>query len=93
MPSKPSTGSATSKFGPKSPPKTRRSTRKRALSSTDIAEPPAKKIATGDGEEAKESEEKGVKRGKGTRYVKYPIYYLHHTDLIIFIGKLHLGKR
>ncbi|KAF8801436.1 hypothetical protein BYT27DRAFT_7261979 [Phlegmacium glaucopus] len=49
----------------KSPPKTRRSTRKRAQSSTDTAvEPPAKKIATGDGEEG---EEKGGSSGKGKK--------------------------
>ena len=60
----PSTTSSAAKAVPRSPPKTRRSTRKRALSSTDTAEPPAKKVATGDGEE---DEQKGRKKGKGTR--------------------------
>lgn len=68
MPSKPSTKA---KLTPQSPPRTRMSARKRALSSTSIAEPPAKKVATGDGEEAEESQQKGGKRGKGTRCVTY----------------------
>ncbi|KAF8803081.1 hypothetical protein BYT27DRAFT_7260414, partial [Phlegmacium glaucopus] len=72
MPPKPSVSSTTAISMPKSPPKTRRSTRKRAQSSVDTtAEPPVKKVATGDGEglEGKESEEKGKskKRGKGIR--------------------------
>ena len=71
MPSKPSTTSTKAKFIPQSPPKACRSTRKRALSSTDTAEPPAKKLATGDEEEVEESQQKGGKRGKGTRCVTY----------------------
>ncbi|KAF8798663.1 hypothetical protein BYT27DRAFT_7203252 [Phlegmacium glaucopus] len=72
MPPKPSVSSPTAISMPKSPPKTRRSTRKRAQSSVDTtAEPPVKKVATGDGEglEGKESKEKGKskKRGKGIR--------------------------
>jgi len=50
----------------KSPPKTRRSTQKRAQSSTDTTvEPPVKKVATGDGEE--EKGESRPKKGKGVR--------------------------
>ena len=71
MPSKPATASTKANLTPHSPPKTHMSTRKRALSFTSIAEPPAKKVATGDGEEAEESQQKGGKRGKGTRCVTY----------------------
>ena len=56
---------------PKSPPKCSRSARKRAQSSTDnTTQPPAKKVATGDGEEGNESEDRGGKgrKGKGVRY-------------------------
>lgn len=77
----PSTGSTNAKSVPKSPPKARRSTRKRAMSSTDVAEPPAKKFAMGD-EEAKESEEKGDKKGKGTRCVKIIQFFITFTILI-----------
>jgi hypothetical protein len=72
MPSKPSTASTKAKLTPQSPPKTRMSARKRALSSTSIAEPPAKKVATGDGEEVEEVKESGKRgKGKGTRCVTY----------------------
>jgi hypothetical protein len=52
----------------KFPPKSRRSTRKRAQSSTDnTTQPLAKKVATGDGEEKKESGNEDRKR-KGYKY-------------------------
>ena len=52
----------------KSPPKSCRSTRKRAQSSTDnTTQPPAKKDATCDGEEEKESGDKDRKE-KGYKY-------------------------
>lgn len=73
-------------LAPKSPPKSRRSTRKCAQSSTDnTTQPPAKKVATGDGEEEKESGDEGGKQGKGLRYANQ--YYISTipTDLFLFI--------
>ena len=53
----------------KSPlPKSCRSIRKRAQSSTDnTTQPPAKKVATGDGEEEEESQDED-RKGKGYKY-------------------------
>jgi hypothetical protein len=52
----------------KSPPKSCRSARKRAQSSTDnTTQPPAKKVATGDGEEEKVSGDED-RKGKGYKY-------------------------
>jgi len=92
MPPKTSFVSTTAISIPKSPPKTCRSTRKRAQSSTDAtAEPPAKKAATGDREEEKEEkEEKGGKgrRGKGIRCENNPFMNFRLINLIILIDKL-----
>jgi hypothetical protein len=93
MPPKPSVSSTTAISMPKSPPKTRRSTRKRAQSSVDTtAEPPVKKVATGDGEglEGKESEEKGKskKRGKGIRCENNQ-FMNPQINLIILIDQLY----
>jgi hypothetical protein len=68
MPPKATSGS----LAPKSPPKSRRSTRKRAQSSVDTTiQPPAKKLAKGDVEEGDGSgDEVGTrKKGKAIRYV------------------------
>ena len=69
MPPKSSAMSSTASSVPKSPPKARRSTRKRAQSSTSVtAEPPVKKIAPS--AEADKDEEKSApkpRRGKASK--------------------------
>src|SRR5271155_4078407 len=52
-------------LAPKSPPKTRRSTRKHAQSSVDnTTQPPAKKVTISEAEGGKESEDEGGKKTK-----------------------------
>jgi len=64
-------------LAPKSPPKTRRSIRKRAQSSADdTTQPPAKKVAISEAEGGKESGDEGGKNKKarkGTRYGNYSL--------------------
>jgi len=92
MPQKTSFPSKASGSAPRSPPKTRRSTRKRAQSSTDTTvEPPVKKVATGEVEEVGESRPKRgkvEKKGKGIRCVNSQFMITDHR-LILLTGNLH----
>jgi hypothetical protein len=75
---------------PKSPPKSRRSARKRAQSSTDnTTQPPAKKVAMGDGEEEKESGEEG----KGIKYANQFHIFKIFTNLILLIENLDRRRK
>ena len=69
MPPKSSAKSTTASSAPKSPPKACRSTRKHAQSSTsDTAQPPAKKIApSAEGEEGEGTSAPKPRRGKAGR--------------------------
>ena len=84
MPQKTAFPSKSSGSAPESPPKTWRSTRKRAQSSTDsTVEPPVKKVATGEVEEVgglvggSRPKRDKVEKGKGIRCVHSQIIITH----------------